>query len=43
MRYLQVRILIINNYMKKEKHIQAFKYKVIYKDTNSRILGDTCI
>ena len=29
--------------MKKDKHIQAFKYKGIFKDTDSRILGDTCI
>ena len=43
MRYLQVKLLIINNYMKKDKHIQAFKYKGIFKNTDSQILRDTCI
>lgn len=43
MRYLQVKLLIINNNMKKYKHIQAFKYNGIFKDTDSQILRDTCI
>lgn len=43
MRYLQIKLLIINNYMKKDKHIQAFKYKGIFKNTDSQILRDTYI
>jgi len=43
MRYLRVKLRIKKNYIREHKHIQAFKYKGIFKNTDSQILRDTCI